>query len=138
MKKTLLYALIAILPVMAYSQKNTKEAATDPAKEKNDLIALKATLVKETAGLQSSVDQQQAVINNLSKAIDSATASLNQLKADNSDKYKSRIKKDEKTLQHYRDQMAQWKQNLDADRAKLKDAASLIKELDDQIKQSKG
>jgi chromosome segregation ATPase len=137
MKKTLLYCLIATIPMMAYSQKQSKEAAADPAKEKNDLIALKASLVKESAALKTTVDQEQATLNALSKQLDSANAAVAQLKAADPEKYKSRVKKDEKTLQHYRDQMAQWNQNIAADRAKLKDADALIKEIDDQLKQSK-
>jgi len=137
MKKRLLYCLIAVTPAFAYSQKQPKDATTDPAKEKNDLIALKASLVKESASLQATVDQEQAALNKLSKAIDSTSASTAQLKADDPEKYKARIKKDEKTLQHYRDQLTQWTQNINADRAKLKDAAALIKEIDDQIKQAR-
>jgi chromosome segregation ATPase len=137
MKKILLYCLIAAIPMMAYSQKQSKEAATDPAKEKNDLIALKASLVKESAALKTTVDQEQATLNALSKKLDSTNATLAQLKAADPEKYKTRAKKDEKTLQRYRDQMTQWTQNITADRAKLKDADALIKEIDDQLKQSK-
>jgi hypothetical protein len=66
-----------------------------------------------------------------------ANATVAQLKASDPEKNKAHIKKDEKTLQQYRDQLTQWTQNINADRAKLKDAAALIKEIDDQIKQSK-
>ena len=129
MKFTFLHCLLMAAPIVGYSQ----QPAKDPAKEQNDLIALRTQLTQQSASLKTEIDQEQALLDATTQKIATYSAELVKIKAEDPEGHKSYIKNNEKKVQHYREQVAQQNKQLNTQRAQLKEAADLIKDLDDQI-----
>ena len=129
MKLTFLYCLLVALPILGFSQKPVKDAA----KERNDLIKLKETLVKESASLQAEVDQEKILLDSMSRIVTMDSADVAKIKAD-PNANKSGIKNYEKKLFRFREQRDQMVQKINASKDQLKQSSDLINELDAQIR----
>jgi len=130
MKLIFLHCLLAAAPAVCFSQKPAK----DVTKEKNDLITLRTTLMQQSTSLQAEIDHGQILIDSVSRKLAVDSAELAKIKTTDPEKNKTYVKNNEKKLQHFREQIGQWTKNLNVQRAQLKDASDLLKDLDDQIK----
>jgi len=130
MKLIILHCLFAAAPIVCFSQKPEK----DIVKERNDLIALRGTLVQESVSVQAGVDHQQALIDSISKTLAMDSADLEKIKATDPEGHKAYIKNNEKKLQHLREQRDQMTKKLSISKGQLKQAADLLADLDAQIK----
>jgi hypothetical protein len=130
MNKIFLHCLLAAAPVVCFSQTPAK----DITKKKNDLITLKATLMQQSTTLQADVNHEQVLIDSVSRKLAVDSAELAKIKTADPEKNKTYIKNNEKKLQHFREQISQWTKDLNTEKAQLKDALDLLKDLGDQIK----
>jgi len=130
MKSIFFHCFLSAMPIVCFSQQPVK----DPVKERNDLIALKATLTQEAASFQVEVDHEQALIDSISKGLAIDSADLEKIKITDPEGHKTYIKNKEKKLQHLREQRDLLTKKLNISKAELKQASDLLADLDDQIK----
>jgi chromosome segregation ATPase len=130
MKKSILLPFLLIAaPVICMAQ----NAPVDTAAELADMKSLKTALTLKSDSLKADGARLQVETDSILAKIATDSAALEEIKAADPVGHKAYIKNQEKLLQLFRGQVARWKQDIESQKAELKKAADLVKEIDDRI-----